>query len=97
MSEGYHVEDEVQRRSYDGQLMRRLLGYVRPYRGLFILSALLLLLAALVGNVTPWLNMRAIDAEGRLFFGVRPRDNDMCTADKTPTALLDPVVRVASE
>ncbi len=28
-----------------------------------------------------------------LHFGVRPRDNDMCTADKRPTELLMPVVR----
>jgi hypothetical protein len=29
----------------------------------------------------------------RLYFGVRPRDNDMCTPDKRPTALLGPVLR----
>ena len=34
----------------------------------------------------------AIDAAG-LYFGVRPRDNDMCTAERRPTALLMPVVR----
>jgi hypothetical protein len=34
----------------------------------------------------------ALDARG-LYFGVRPRDNDMCTPDKRPTALLEPVVR----
>ena len=28
----------------------------------------------------------------RLWFGVRPRDNDMCTPDKRPTALLEPPV-----
>jgi hypothetical protein len=30
--------------------------------------------------------------EAGLHFGVRPADNDMCTADKTPTALLTAVV-----
>lgn len=30
--------------------------------------------------------------EDGLHFGVRPADNDMCTADKTPTALLTAVV-----
>lgn len=30
--------------------------------------------------------------EDGLHFGVRPADNDMCTADKTPTALLSAVV-----
>lgn len=29
----------------------------------------------------------------RLHFGVRPRDNDMCTAERRPTALLPAVVR----
>ncbi|MCC6486747.1 MAG: ABC transporter ATP-binding protein [Candidatus Hydrogenedentes bacterium] len=62
MRDGYHDDDEVQRRAYDGRLMRRLLAYVRPYRKMLIAAVLLLLLAALVGNVTPWLNMRAIDA-----------------------------------
>jgi hypothetical protein len=34
----------------------------------------------------------AMDAKG-VYFGVRPQDNDMCTADKRPTALLQPVVK----
>ena len=33
----------------------------------------------------------ALDGD-RLWFGVRPRDNDMCTPDKRPTALLEPPV-----
>jgi hypothetical protein len=33
----------------------------------------------------------AMDASGA-YFGVRPADNDMCSADKTPTALLPAVV-----
>ncbi len=36
-------------------------------------------------------DLLAMDGKG-LYFGVRPRDNDMCTPDKTPTALLQPVV-----
>jgi hypothetical protein len=32
-------------------------------------------------------------SDAGLQFGVRPRDNDMCTADRRPTALLQPVVR----
>jgi hypothetical protein len=31
--------------------------------------------------------------EAGLQFGVRPRDNNMCTADRRPTTLLQPVVR----
>jgi hypothetical protein len=37
-------------------------------------------------------DLLAQDARG-LHFGVRPRDNDMCTADRRPAALLPPVVR----
>lgn len=37
-------------------------------------------------------DLLAITAAG-LHFGVRPRDNNMCTADRRPTALLQPVVR----
>ena len=37
-------------------------------------------------------DLLAISAAG-LFFGVRPRDNDMCTPEKRPTALLMPVIR----
>jgi hypothetical protein len=37
-------------------------------------------------------DLLALDDTG-LRFGVRPRDNDMCTADRTPAALLPAVVR----
>jgi hypothetical protein len=36
-------------------------------------------------------DLLALDGTG-LRFGQRPADNDMCTQDKRPTALLDPVV-----
>jgi hypothetical protein len=38
-------------------------------------------------------DLLGMDASGGLLFGVRPRDNDMCTADRRPTQLLTPVVR----
>lgn len=38
-------------------------------------------------------DLLALDTRGGLYFGVRPRDNDMCTADKRPTALLPAVWR----
>ena len=34
-----------------------------------------------------------LDTQGGLHFGVRPADNDMCTPDKRPTALLPAVVK----
>lgn len=39
-------------------------------------------------------DLLALDADGGLRFGVRPADNDMCSADKRPTALLPAVRRV---
>ena len=41
-------------------------------------------------------DLLALSAEG-LHFGVRPADNDMCTPDRRPTALLPAVVRFGSE
>jgi hypothetical protein len=38
-------------------------------------------------------DLLALDATG-LRFGVRPQDNDMCSEDKTPTALLPAVVKL---
>ena len=38
-------------------------------------------------------DLLALDAKGGLYFGQRPRDNDMCTAAKRPTALTPPVVQ----
>lgn len=60
MSDGYHIGDEVQQRAYDGRLMRRLLGYVRPYRASMVAAAVLLLFAALLASIIPWLNWKAI-------------------------------------
>ncbi len=61
MSEGYHLEDELQTRSYDARLMRRLLHYVRPHRGRLAAATVLLLLLSVLGNLTPLLIMRAVD------------------------------------
>lgn len=61
MSEGYHVDDEIQRRSYDGQLMLRLLGYVRPYRRLMLIASALLLAVAIISNLQPLLIKWAVD------------------------------------
>jgi hypothetical protein len=36
-------------------------------------------------------DLLALAPDGGLHFGVRPRDNDMCTPDRRPTALLPPV------
>jgi ABC-type multidrug transport system fused ATPase/permease subunit len=61
MNDGYHINDELQQRSYDGRLMRRLLGYTRPYRRGFIVATVLLLLLSVLNNITPLLIMQAVD------------------------------------
>jgi len=35
-----------------------------------------------------------LDIDGKLYFGVRPPDNDMCTADKRPKSLTPAVVKI---
>ena len=61
MSEGYHHIDEVQQRAYDAHIMRRLLGYVRPYRGWMSFAIVLLMIVAVTSNFVPLLMMRAVD------------------------------------
>lgn len=60
MTEGYHFEDEVQQKAYDAHLMRRLLQYLGPYRRLLLMAAMLLLVAAVLSSIVPWLNWKAI-------------------------------------
>jgi ATP-binding cassette subfamily B protein len=56
----YH-EEEALGKAYDGRLMRRLVRFVAPYRGLLGLSALLLLCARGADIVQPYLLKLAID------------------------------------
>ena len=51
-SVGFFQEDEILGKAYDARLMRRLLGYLRPYRGLVIV-ALVILLGLSVADVAP--------------------------------------------
>ncbi len=61
MSSNYHMEDEVQRKAYDHLLMRRLLGFVRPYRAWMFLATVLLFVAAIVSNLNPLVVMWSVD------------------------------------
>lgn len=61
MSDGYHIEDEVQQRSYDHHLMRRLAGYLREYRAIMVTAVVLLLCASVLATAVPYLNKVAID------------------------------------
>jgi len=54
-------EDEILGKAYDARLMRRLLRYVRPYRGAVAVSVTLLLLAALADLAGPYFVKVAID------------------------------------
>ena len=60
MSATTHEEDALGK-AYDSRLMRRLLRYLRPYRGKVAIAILLLLAAAGLELVGPWLTKIAID------------------------------------
>lgn len=61
MSAGYHMEDEAHQKAYDARLMRRLMGYVRPFTRWFGVAVVLLFIASVLGNLSPLIMMRAID------------------------------------
>jgi len=54
-------EEEALGKAYDARLMRRLLAYLRPYRGRVVTAVLLLLGAALVEMAGPLLTRAVID------------------------------------
>ncbi len=54
-------QDEALDKNYDARLLRRLLVYLRPYRGLTTLAVLLLLAGAGLALVGPVLTQRALD------------------------------------
>ncbi len=53
--------EEAQERHYDAALMRRLLHYLRPYRGRALVAVLMLLAGAVLALVGPALTQRALD------------------------------------
>jgi len=55
------LDDEEQSRPYDHRLMRRLLGYVRPYRRQVALAGACVVLESLLGLAGPALTKQAID------------------------------------
>lgn len=38
-------------------------------------------------------DLLSLDKDGKLYFGNRPQDNDMCSPDKRPTSLTPPVIK----
>lgn len=59
-STGFH-EEEALGQAYDARLMKRLLGYLRPYRWKVALAVALLAAASAIEIVGPWLTKRALD------------------------------------
>lgn len=60
MSVNYH-EEEILGKAYDSRLMKRLLTYLKPYRGLVFLSISLMILTSLAQLIPPYLTKIAID------------------------------------
>src|SRR5215212_4965991 len=56
-----HHEEEALGKAYDARLMRRLLRYVKPYKLPVALAFTMLLAAAALEVVGPWLTQQAID------------------------------------
>jgi ATP-binding cassette subfamily B multidrug efflux pump len=56
-----HQEEQVLGRAYDAQLMRRLLRYIRPYRGAAALAFLYIIAGSALSVLPPWLTKVAID------------------------------------
>ena len=54
-------DDELHTRGYDHRLMRRLLGFLRPYRGQVWFAVAIVMADAAVGLVGPYLTKEAID------------------------------------
>src|SRR5687768_15079631 len=56
-----HREEDALGKAYDARLMRRLLRYLRPYRGRVALAVTVLLTGALLEIAGPWLTKVALD------------------------------------
>ena len=54
-------EDEIVGKAYDGRLMRRLLGYLRPYRVQVAAALVAIVAGSLLQLAQPWLMKEAID------------------------------------
>jgi len=60
VSEYFH-EDEILGRAFDARLMRRLVRFLKPYKGLFAVTVLLTIVIAGIQLVMPFLTKIAID------------------------------------
>jgi ATP-binding cassette subfamily B multidrug efflux pump len=61
MAQDYHSEDEALGKAYDSRLMKRLLGYIKPYRKYVIFAIILNIAVAALPALGPLLTKIAID------------------------------------
>jgi ATP-binding cassette, subfamily B, multidrug efflux pump len=61
MAQDYHSEEEVLGKAYDSRLMKRLLGYIKPYRKYVIFAIFMNIVVAALGPLRPYLTKVAID------------------------------------
>jgi ATP-binding cassette subfamily B protein/subfamily B ATP-binding cassette protein MsbA len=54
-------DDELLGKAYDGRLVRRLAGYMSPYKAQLILAVILMSVSSLLSVAGPWIIGRAID------------------------------------
>lgn len=54
-------EEDVLGKAYDARLMRRLLGYLRPYKGAVAVALVAIMASAALALVPPWLTRQVID------------------------------------
>jgi ATP-binding cassette subfamily B multidrug efflux pump len=60
-SNDYRSEEEILGKAYDAKLMKRLLGYVKPYKMYVIFAILLNIIVAALGPLRPYLTKIAVD------------------------------------
>ena len=56
-----NIDDEILGKAYDAKLMKRLLGYVKPYSKYVVLAILMNIVVAALGPLRPYLTKIAID------------------------------------
>lgn len=61
MAQDIRIDDEVLGKAYDSRLMKRLLGYVKPYKKYVVFAILLNIVVAALGPVRPYLTKIAVD------------------------------------
>ncbi len=57
----HRKDDEILGKAYDAKLMKRLLTYVKPYKGYILLAILLNIVVAILPSIRPYLTKIAVD------------------------------------